>query len=126
MCSLQWLAIPRRAAAIIELVAAAFLIPEVSAGADSPSPSPLRLEDAVQLALDRNERAKISDLQVVVAEAGIERARAGFLPVVSLSANDQQHLGSAFSPSNIGTSNFVVNQPIVNASAWPLYAQAKA
>jgi outer membrane protein TolC len=126
MCSLQLLATLRRAAAIIELGAVAWLIPEVCAAADSPSPTPLRLEDAVQLALDRNERAKISDLQVVVAEAGVERARAGFLPVVSLSANDQQHLGSAFSPSNIGTSNFVVNQPIVNASAWPLYAQAKA
>jgi outer membrane protein TolC len=94
---------------------------------DAPPSSSLRYEDAVQLALTRNERAQISGLQVAVAEAAVERARAGFLPVVSISGTDLQHLGPAgSSPSNVGNSNVTVNQPIVNAPAWPLYRQARA
>jgi outer membrane protein TolC len=103
------------------------MIPQLVAAADALPTSPLRIEDAVQLALTRNERAKVSDLQVVVAEAAVERARAGFLPIVALSGNDQQHLAATGpTPANVGTSSFLVNQPIVNAPAWPLYSQAKA
>ena len=40
------------------------------------------LTDAVRLALARNERSKIANLQVVSAEASVHRARAGFLPVL--------------------------------------------
>jgi outer membrane protein TolC len=79
----------------------------------------------VQLALTRNERTAISNLQVVVAEAGVERARAGFLPAVTLAGNDQRHL-ERVTPQNVSTSTFTINQPLVNASAWPLYAQARA
>jgi outer membrane protein TolC len=105
----------------------AWLLPRLAAAADGTPAGPLRLEDAVQLALTRNERAKISDFQVVVAEAGVERARAGFLPVITVSGNDLQHLApTGSSPANVGTSNLAVNQPIVNASAWPLFSQAKA
>jgi outer membrane protein TolC len=108
-------------------VAPIVLIVRLAAAADALPGPPLRIEDAVQLALTRNERAKVSDLQVVVAEAAVERARAGFLPVIALSGNDQQHLTTTGStPSNVGTSSFIVNQPIVNAPAWPLYSQAKA
>jgi outer membrane protein TolC len=63
---------------------------------------------------------------VVVAEAGVERARAGFLPTLVLQGNDQQHLTPTRpAPENVGTTTATVNQPIVNAPAWPLYAQAK-
>jgi outer membrane protein TolC len=113
---------------VAKLGALLVLIPHAAAAADVPQSPALRLEDAVQLALARNERAKISDLQVVVAEAGVERARAGFLPVVALSGNDQQHLGplSPSAATNIGTSSVTINQPLVNAPAWPLYSQAKS
>jgi outer membrane protein TolC len=87
----------------------------------------MTLRDAVQLTLTRNERAKISDLNVVVAEAGVERARAGFLPVVTAVGSDQQHAYAATdrNPNNIGNASLTVNQPLVNASAYPLYSQAK-
>src|SRR5579884_698584 len=103
------------------------LLPWRAAAAEATrDPPAFRLEDAVRLAESRNERAKISDLQVLVADAAVERARAGFLPVASLSGNDQQHLEPVRpSPSNVGQASFTVNQPIVNAPAWPLYAQAK-
>jgi outer membrane protein TolC len=108
------------------MAACACAIPLPARAADAVL-APLRLQDAVQLALTRNERAKISDLQVVVAEAGVERARAGFLPVLTMSGSDQQHIASVGpQPSNVGTSAVTINQPVVNASAWPLYAQAKA
>ena len=99
----------------------------LAAAQNAPASAQLRLEDAVGLALTRNERAKISDLQVAVAIAGVEKARSGFLPVLSLTGNDTQHIGpNAPSPANVGTSSLVLNQPIVNASAWPLYSQAKS
>jgi len=85
----------------------------------------LRIEDCVRLALAGNERARISDAQVVVAEAAVEKARAGFLPVVTLSGNDQQHLRPVPLNANVAASTFTINQPLVNAGAWPLYSQAK-
>jgi outer membrane protein TolC len=88
---------------------------------DAASGSPMRLEDAVQFALGRNERGRISDLNVRVAEAAVERARAAFLPVVSAVGTN---VTDAYKPN---TTNGVatINQPIVNAPAFPLYAQAK-
>jgi len=87
----------------------------------------LRLEEAVQLALTRNERARISDLNVVVAEAAVERARAGFLPAVTALGSDQQHAyaATAKNPNNVGNASLTVSQPIINAPAFPLYSQAK-
>jgi outer membrane protein TolC len=112
------------------LLAASFgisLAPSLAQGAQDSAVEPgLSLQEAVRLAESRNERARIADLQVVVAEAAVDRARAGFLPVLTAQGSDQQHLaptGSA--PSNTGQANMTVNQPIVNASAWPLYAQAR-
>lgn len=115
-------------------IAAMTATPALSHAADAPPPprasvaaSPLTLADAVQLALARNERAQISDLNVTVAQAGVERARGAFLPLVSLSANDALHVKTApGQPNGVGTGSISVTQPIVNASAWPLYAQSKA
>jgi outer membrane protein TolC len=92
--------------------------PTVAAGG-----GPMSLQQAVQLTVTRNERAKISDLNVVVADAAVERARAGFLPVLTAQGQDTQHTNAA--TANVGTANVTVNQPVVNASAYPLYSQAK-
>jgi outer membrane protein TolC len=93
---------------------------------------PLRLEDAVHLALTRNERARIADLQVTVSRAGVERALAGFLPVLTAGSTDTQHAetptpkpGAAPSPSNVATGLIQVTQPLLSLPAWPLYRQAK-
>jgi outer membrane protein TolC len=86
----------------------------------------LRLDDAVHLALTRNERARISDLQVVVAEAAVEKARAAFLPLLTAQGQDVQHAypSSDKSPNNIGTANVTLSQTIISAPAYPLYSQA--
>ena len=98
-----------------------------SPGAQAPGGSGLRLGDAVQLALTRNERARISDLNVVVADAAVEKARVGFLPVLTFNGNDTQTaLVATAQPHNVATGSVVLTQPIINASAYPLYAQAKA
>jgi outer membrane protein TolC len=83
----------------------------------------MTLQDAISFADTRSERAKISDLNVVVAEAGVEKARSAFLPVLTAQSTGTQH--TMLTPSSIGTAALTVNQPLVNASAFPLYAQAK-
>ncbi|HEY5242329.1 MAG TPA: TolC family protein [Polyangiaceae bacterium] len=92
-----------------------------------PAGPTMSLQDAVQLALSRNERAKISDLNVVVADAAVERAFAGFMPLVTMGGTDTQHAYASTSttPNNVGTANLTVNQPLLNASLFPLYSQAK-
>ena len=87
----------------------------------------MRIEDAVQLALTRNERARISDLNVVIADAAVERARAGFLPVLAFNGNDTRTaVLAAGQPANVAAGTLILTQPLLNPSAFPLYAQAKA
>ncbi len=98
-----------------------------SPGAQAPGGVGLRIADAVQLALSRNERARISDLNVVVADAAVEKARAGFLPVLTFNGNDTGTAAvAAGQPHLVAQGSVVLNQPLLNASAYPLYAQAKA
>lgn len=98
-----------------------------SPGAQAPGGGGLRIADAVQLALSRNERARISDLNVVVADAAVEKARTGFLPVLTFNGNDTGTAAVvAGQPHLVGQGSIVLNQPLLNASAYPLYAQAKA
>jgi outer membrane protein TolC len=96
----------------------------------------LRVEDAVALALTRNERAKIADLNVTVAEAGVMRARAPFLPTVQVNGAYTQKPDDLVDAKKATTSiwnsatasaaaSVTLNQPLLNASAFPLYAQAK-
>ncbi len=91
----------------------------------------LDLQTAIRLALSRNERSKIAELDVRSAQAGVEKARTGFLPTLVLSANDSDHPFAAPPargtppPKNVLTSSLTLTQPLINAPAWPLYAQAK-
>lgn len=94
-----------------------------SGQAPAPPPASLRFEEAVRLALSRNERARIADLNVVVADAAVDKARAGFLPVAGLTASDT--LRAVASPTNLGNATLLVTQPLINAPAFPLYRQAK-
>lgn len=89
------------------------------------TPGQLTLDQAVKLTLTRNERARISDLQVVVADAAVEKAFTAFLPVLSTQASALQHASVLRSPSNSGQGAVTLSQPILNAPAFPLYAQAK-
>jgi outer membrane protein TolC len=102
--------------------------PEPSAAATPPQSGQwMKIDEAVELALTRNERARISDLNVRVADAAVEKARAGFLPILTFnSADTETAVVPATQPRNVGTGGFVFTQPLLNASAFPLYAQAKA
>lgn len=91
------------------------------------------LEQAVNLALTRNERAQITELDVVVAEAGVQKARVAFLPVLQATGSGTY---SPFDPPGkgagglaadrlVGSGQLQFSQPIVAPSAWPLYDQAK-
>ena len=90
-------------------------------------PGKLRIEDAVQLALTRNERAKISELNERVAEVAVTRAVSPFLPTAILNANDSQRPDDVVrqGPTNIGNASVTITQPILNIAAIPLLAQAR-
>lgn len=88
----------------------------------------LRIEDAVSLALARNERARIADLDVTVAAAGVDKARTAFFPTVNLGGTYTQKpddVVAAGKNSYSALASVTVAQPILNASAFPLYAEAK-
>jgi outer membrane protein TolC len=107
-------------------VGTAVLVPS-GATAQETGSTALTLDQAVQLTLSRNERARISDLNVVVANAAVQKAFTAFLPLVTLTGQDTQtsYPSTKTLPNNIGTSAVIVNQPLLNASSFPLYAQAK-
>jgi outer membrane protein TolC len=120
--------VPAPPPAAVGTAAAPISAPMVPApGSQAAGGSGLKLEDAVQLALTRNERARISDLNVVVADAAVEKARTGFLPVLTFSGADTATgVLAAGQPRLVANGGLVLTQPILNASAYPLYAQAKA
>ncbi len=128
MTALLLAAIPRVAEAASPPDASAVSAPITpSPGAQAPGGAGLKIADAVELALTRNERARISDLNVVVADAAVEKARAGFLPILTFNGNDTgTAVRAAGQPALVGTGSVVLTQPLLNASAYPLYAQAKA
>jgi outer membrane protein TolC len=87
-------------------------------------PHPLNVADAIQLALTRNERAQIANLQVAVADAALEKARAGFLPSLSATAQLTGRPYRTNLPRDVEQSAITLVQPLINASAWPLYLQS--
>ena len=98
---------------------AAILLGASSAHADES----LTLDQAIQLALTRNERAQISDLQTIEADAAVERAHVAFLPVLNASGNDTIH--PIDTPKNTAQGSLTLQQPLIVMSAFPLLAQAK-
>jgi outer membrane protein TolC len=86
----------------------------------------LSLDQAVQMTIARNEQAKIADLNVVVADAAVEKAFTAFLPILTATGADTQTVAVApKAPYNVGTTALTVNQPLLSASAFPLYNQAR-
>jgi outer membrane protein TolC len=78
------------------------------------------------MTIARNEQAKIADLNVVVADAAVQKAFTAFLPVLTAGGTDTQTVSVApKAPYNVGTAALTVNQPLLTASAFPLYNQAK-
>src|SRR5215470_5318785 len=100
----------------------------VAAGQPAPAPAAaqLRLDQAIRLAETRNERAKIADLDVVVAEAGVSKAWVAFLPALVASGNNTLHANNnANSPRDTAGAQLQLNQPLIQPSAFPLLSEAK-
>lgn len=91
--------------------------------AQPPAPEQLTIDAAIRLALSRNERAAIADLEVAIAEAGVSRARVAFLPIVELTGSDV--IRPREDPWNSAQAQLALSQPLFDPSASPLYGQAK-
>ncbi len=90
------------------------------------APGGISLDQAVQMTLARNEQVKVADLNVVVADAAVQKAFTAFLPILTATGGDTQTAAVApKAPYNVGTAALTVNQPLLTASAFPLYSQAK-
>src|SRR5450432_2125412 len=91
----------------------------------------LSLEMVVKTALARNERAEIADQSVVSADAAVSKARAAFLPSLTLSAGETlrpqqvESAGRVVLRDNAGQAQLTLSQSLFNATAFPLYAAAK-
>src|SRR5688572_27555766 len=98
---------------------------EAAAEAVAPAAG-LTVDQAIDLALARNERAAISRQEVVAAEARVDRARAFFFPDVVLTGSYTRRARAttfqkvdAFSATGTATLN------LFDARAFPLYRAAK-
>jgi outer membrane protein TolC len=94
----------------------------------------LSLDQVIQLALAKNERAHIARLTLVTADAAVVKARAAFLPSINLNASEALNPYPA-STTRAGvttkgdccaaTGSLSVSQPLLVMSAIPLYTAAK-
>jgi outer membrane protein TolC len=107
-------------ALVAAVTAAGFVVGTGPARADD---GPLTIELAVKLALTKNERAQIADLNVVVADAAVTRAWVSFLPVLNATAGDT--LRPRDTPKNIATGQVTLSQPLIDPTAFPRLAVAK-
>lgn len=114
-----WLVVP----VVLGLTLASLALSPRRAAAQEAAP--LRMEDAVQLALANNERAKKAPLRVEQAAGQLERARDAFFPTLSAGASQQFGLQEDRTGRSMTTAGTVtLAQPIVAPSAFPQYSQA--
>jgi outer membrane protein TolC len=104
----------RRAASMLFVCALALAPPAHALG--------LKLEDAIRLALQNNERAKKAPLRVAVADASLARARDAFFPTLTASGSGVYHPATK-GPSTTSSGALTLTQPLLNPSAFPQYAQ---
>ena len=93
-----------------------FVFLAVSAFAQEP---PLTIDRAVDLAVQRNERAAVADTTVEAAEARVARGRSLFLPQVNV-AGAYRNDSVADTRNTLGTTAFLT-QPLFDARAFPLF-----
>lgn len=86
--------------------------------------TPLTIERAVQLAVERNERAAIADTTVEAAEARVGRARTAFLPRIDINGSWRNDFESDSTDRTLQT-GALLTQPIFDARVFPLYRAAR-
>ena len=94
-----------------------------SIGVAHADDAPLTIEQAVKLALTKNERSQIAELDVVIAEAAVTRAWVSFLPVINAGASDT--VRPRDTPVNVAVAQVSLNQPLIDPTAFPRLAVAK-
>jgi len=83
----------------------------------------ITLEQALELAKERANQIRLSELDIKKAEEEIKRARAGILPQVSISYNYTyfgQDLALGFTPNNRHSAVLQLNQTIFNKQVFEL------
>lgn len=86
----------------------------------------MTIEEAVRLALTKNERAKQAELRVDAAKGSLERSRSQFLPTLSARGTlDRSLLPRDQDEGWQLQGSLTLRQPLVDPSAWPSYAQAR-
>ncbi|MCL2722874.1 MAG: TolC family protein [Polyangiaceae bacterium] len=93
--------------------------------AHPPNDSPLRLEDAIKVALSYNERALKAPLRVDTATGQLDRARTAFFPSLTAAGSTQWRATEDSANRNFTHAGTVtLSQPVLNPSAFPQYSQA--
>jgi len=89
----------------------------------SAQDAPLTIERAVQLAVERNERAAIADTTVAAAEARVRRGRTAFLPRIDINGNLRADYDNG-TDRTLSTSA-LLTQTLFDARIFPLYRQLR-
>jgi outer membrane protein TolC len=83
----------------------------------------LTIDRAVELALERNERAAIAETTVEAAEARVRRARSVFFPRVDVTGNWRNDYENDVDRTL--STNALLTQPLFDARAFPVYRQLR-
>lgn len=87
---------------------------------------PLRLEDAIRLAMTNNERARKIPLRVEAAQGQLERSRTAFFPSLTAGGTGTLQDTADKTGRQLSTNGtLTLAQPLLNPSAFPLYAQSR-
>jgi outer membrane protein TolC len=97
----------------------------------APAAVPLTLETAVQHALARAESVRIAELELQGAEARIDKARAFFLPDLTLGAaytrylDERAPVGDTVPDSDVLGASVSIGVTLFDGRGFPLYASAE-
>ena len=96
-----------------------------ASASDAAAEPPLTIDEAVKLALVGNERAQKAPLRTEAAAGQLARARGAFLPTLWANASETGKVHADQNDRHMtGTGSAGLTLPLVNPSAFPLYAQA--
>jgi outer membrane protein TolC len=93
------------------------------AAAQPAADGPLTIDRAVELAIERNERAAAAETGVEAAQARVGLARTAFLPQLSVVGDYRNDSGAEI--ENSLSAAAVLSQPILDARAFPLMRAAR-
>jgi outer membrane protein TolC len=83
------------------------------------------MDEAVQLALKNNERARKAPFRVEQAEGSLDRARGAFFPTIQAAGTGTLHSEVDKAGRIVTTqATATLSQPLITLSAFPLYSQA--